>query len=264
MDETTQQVVEDNNLSAPTEEQTLAEQTSNEEPVQNEQAAETSETSEPSETTEEPAEQREVKRQPRVERRFDQMTKKMADMSKQLQPQASQYIPQVEMPTIDYGMEYSPEELDDITTQKAGIIAQTQVAQLASQLQASSNVQTYLANLNEDMASLRSQTSLLDPESADYDPDLEQAIVEEYEGRNPIEVNGRYNPAVQTDFRLRDVAKKHIANVERYRQKGQTDTLQNQQAAQDDAVITPLGGNTVSSGAETLDEMRERLANVKF
>lgn len=263
-EETTQAVVEENNQSTPTDETTLTEQSPNEDSVEPEQAADTenSESSEPSEPADESEEQREVKRQPRVERRFDQMTKKMAEISKQAQPQVANYLPS-EMPKIEPGMEYDADQLDQLMNQKAQAIAQATNAQLVAQLQARETVSSYINNLTEDMSELRSMSPLLNPSSEDYDEDLEAAIVEEFEGRNPIDVDGQYNPNVRLDLRLKDVAQKHLKNVERYRTRGQVESSRDLKAAADSAVIPPAGG-VQSHDDNSLEALKEKLADFKF
>jgi hypothetical protein len=264
--EDTQQVVEDNNLSTPTEEPTLTDQTSAEEVEQPEQAAtETTEVEtqgEPSESPTEPQEQREVKRIPRIERRFDQFTKKLSEVSKQTQPQAAQYLP-TEIPKVEEGREYDAQELDQLMNQKAQAISAANTTQLVAQLQANQTVNNYINSVTEDTAELR-KNPLLNPEvNGDKAVRLEEKIANLYEKANPIEKNGRLNPDFDPNFRLIDFAKEYLEELESASTDAQVNAQQNLQAAADSAVLPPSGEIT-GSGEESLEEMKERLAGHKF
>lgn len=257
------QVVEENNQSVPTDETTLTEQTSNTDGEQTEQAVDESSqvVDEPSETSADVVEPSEVK-PTRFQQRINKKNAEIAQLREQLQPSPAQFLP-TEAPKIEAGMEYDAETLDQILEQKASAQSGLKMAQFAATLQAKDTVNQYVQQLTEDNAAL-SKWDVLNPNSPHFDEELLGDIYEEFDEKNPIEVNGQYNPNVKLNLRLTDVAEKWMKNVERYRTQGQIESKADLAAAADSAVLAPGGTSPDTTAKDSVEALRDKLAGYTF
>jgi hypothetical protein len=256
MDETTQAVVEDNNQSIPMDEPTTSSNEAEATNDQLEQAADPEqEQSEPSESPVQEAEvEKPVVRLPRYEQR-------MRDMSAKLKEQAvnpTDYLPQntqfVQAQPDDDGY-IDPQQLHLASLQNADIIASAKVAQVVQDFEVRSKAQDYLNNYNADLQEISKSPYLTE--------ELEKYLVEQLEARNPLEINGRLNPNIDQNVRLKDLAEPILKELEKQGTRAATTSQQELDKIADTA---PIRATTQDSAppSDDINALRERLADVTF
>lgn len=261
MDETTQEVVEDNNLSVPTDETTptsVEAETTND---QLEQAAEpsTDESSEPSESPAEVEPEKPVVRLPRYEQRMREMSAKLKEQAinpADYLPQNTQFA-QVQPDEDGY---IDPQALQLATLQNADLIASTKVARVVQDFEVRSRAQEWLSNYNSDVEAIKDNPYMT--------PELEKYFVEQLEARNPLEVTGqdgkkRLNPNINPNIRLKDIAEPILKELEKTGTRASATTQAELDQVADTATVRPTSQESAPP-ADDIEALRERLADVKF
>lgn len=256
MDETTQAVVEDNNQSVPTDESTTSSYEAETTNDQLEQAADpsTDEQSEPSESPAEVEPEKPVVRLPRYEQRMREMSAKLKEQA--INP--ADYLPQntqFAQAQPDEDGYLDPQAMHLASLQNAEIIASAKVAQVVQDFEVRSRAQDWLNNFNADAEALKDNPYMT--------PELEKYFVEQLEARNPLEVDGKLNPNINPNVRLKDIAEPILKELEKQGTRSQVTTQAELDKVADTSIVRP---STTESAppADDIETLRERLADVKF